>query len=326
RIEVIGCDINLQNATASPKSVVKTTRLDDDLPTCGDGCCPFGYECTKEGYCQLKNKAIPTSRNNGTTPSATDSPTTALPDPSTSGADASDGLSGGENHGESRDEGFPGKAVGLGFGLGSLCGILIALSLIACLQCFKRHKKPGPKDEDKEGALGKSEKSQEQHSDWKQKHMSHSELAMPKHPWQKSSGSIGNQSGSGAQRHDSHNSTSSLFSGKHSASPKQRLSGPPSTVIVNGIPRRVSSINKGRSPTSAEISKGKQKHMGHELLFRPRDLGMSLSSDDVEAWKQRAAIRDDQNAGDRRRRGSGGCGTEGTTWTDVVDEASKRDV
>lgn len=48
-IATISCDVQQQNATLHPKSPIKTTRLDDDLPKCGDSCCPFGYECRESG-------------------------------------------------------------------------------------------------------------------------------------------------------------------------------------------------------------------------------------------------------------------------------------
>ena len=63
-IEPITCNIQAQNATAAPKSNVKTTRLDDELPRCGDKCCPFGYSCQDGNKCSMDeppSKTVSTS-------------------------------------------------------------------------------------------------------------------------------------------------------------------------------------------------------------------------------------------------------------------------
>ncbi|KAI1757320.1 hypothetical protein F4782DRAFT_223944 [Xylaria castorea] len=44
-IQPISCTISLQDPVTNPKAQVKTTELDGKLPTCGKGCCPFGYHC-----------------------------------------------------------------------------------------------------------------------------------------------------------------------------------------------------------------------------------------------------------------------------------------
>ncbi|PWY79866.1 GPI transamidase component PIG-S [Aspergillus eucalypticola CBS 122712] len=59
-IETITCDVQLQNATAHPKNSVKTTRLDDSLPKCGDKCCPFGYTCTGDSLCAMNTSSAST--------------------------------------------------------------------------------------------------------------------------------------------------------------------------------------------------------------------------------------------------------------------------
>ncbi|KAI1156472.1 hypothetical protein F4825DRAFT_459190 [Nemania diffusa] len=51
-IEPISCNITLQDPSKFPSSEVKTTELNLNLPTCGHGCCPFGFHCDKEsGFC-----------------------------------------------------------------------------------------------------------------------------------------------------------------------------------------------------------------------------------------------------------------------------------
>lgn len=49
----ISCDIEQQNATAHPESLIKTTDLSSDMFTCGSGCCPFGFNCSTNGQCLM---------------------------------------------------------------------------------------------------------------------------------------------------------------------------------------------------------------------------------------------------------------------------------
>ncbi|KKK12423.1 hypothetical protein P175DRAFT_0235973 [Aspergillus ochraceoroseus IBT 24754] len=59
-IQTITCDVSQQNATLYPDAVIKTTRLDDKLPTCGDSCCPFGYTC-QGSICGMDDTSSSTS-------------------------------------------------------------------------------------------------------------------------------------------------------------------------------------------------------------------------------------------------------------------------
>ncbi|KAI0540750.1 hypothetical protein GGR58DRAFT_105715 [Xylaria digitata] len=47
-IQIISCNLSLQDPAAHPQAEVKTTELDGKLPTCGKGCCPFGYHCDND--------------------------------------------------------------------------------------------------------------------------------------------------------------------------------------------------------------------------------------------------------------------------------------
>lgn len=47
-ISPISCDVKRQNPATNPNSGVFTTKLTDDLSTCGTLCCPFGYSCSKK--------------------------------------------------------------------------------------------------------------------------------------------------------------------------------------------------------------------------------------------------------------------------------------
>ncbi|KAL2845430.1 hypothetical protein BJY01DRAFT_181982 [Aspergillus pseudoustus] len=78
-IEPITCDVAKQNASLYPSNVIKTTRLDDDLPTCGDSCCPFGYTCQGD-FCAMDDSPSSTSTQSKTTETTTTSASTSTPD------------------------------------------------------------------------------------------------------------------------------------------------------------------------------------------------------------------------------------------------------
>ncbi|KAI0138439.1 hypothetical protein BJ166DRAFT_180646 [Pestalotiopsis sp. NC0098] len=59
-VEPIPCNIQLQNVTAVQGAEVHTTRLNESMPTCKDGCCPFGYFCNTDLLvCQLEANEKP---------------------------------------------------------------------------------------------------------------------------------------------------------------------------------------------------------------------------------------------------------------------------
>ena len=58
-ITPIVCDIQEQNATLYPSNPIKTTRLGDSLPKCGEKCCPFGFTC--DGNTCVMNKSASTT-------------------------------------------------------------------------------------------------------------------------------------------------------------------------------------------------------------------------------------------------------------------------
>ncbi|PLB45459.1 hypothetical protein P170DRAFT_365630 [Aspergillus steynii IBT 23096] len=73
-IQPITCDVQLQNATLHETNAIKTTRLDDSLPKCGDSCCPFGYKCKGNEMCEMDDD---TSSSTTTKPSSTHTTTSA---------------------------------------------------------------------------------------------------------------------------------------------------------------------------------------------------------------------------------------------------------
>ncbi|KAL4996191.1 hypothetical protein BDV10DRAFT_173025 [Aspergillus recurvatus] len=74
-IQPITCDVTKQDASLHPNNVIKTTRLDDDLPTCGNACCPFGYTC-QGSFCAMDDTASPSTSTS--TQSSTASTSTAI--------------------------------------------------------------------------------------------------------------------------------------------------------------------------------------------------------------------------------------------------------
>ncbi|KAB8259623.1 hypothetical protein BDV32DRAFT_124172 [Aspergillus pseudonomiae] len=76
-IEPINCDVQLQNATLHPTNPVKTIRLDDQLPKCGNSCCPFGYKCKGNKLCEMDNKISSTTAL-GENPTSTTTGTSSI--------------------------------------------------------------------------------------------------------------------------------------------------------------------------------------------------------------------------------------------------------
>ncbi|KAL4944071.1 hypothetical protein BDV06DRAFT_118120 [Aspergillus oleicola] len=66
-IQPITCDVSKQNASTHPDNVIKTTRLNDDLPTCGKACCPFGYSCQGDFCAMVEDTSSSTSTESTTT-------------------------------------------------------------------------------------------------------------------------------------------------------------------------------------------------------------------------------------------------------------------
>lgn len=69
-IGTINCEMSLQDANNGVASVY-TTRLNDNLPQCGNQCCPFGYNCATgsngNNFCTIiQDKAISSSSSTST--------------------------------------------------------------------------------------------------------------------------------------------------------------------------------------------------------------------------------------------------------------------
>ncbi|KZZ88389.1 hypothetical protein AAP_04961 [Ascosphaera apis ARSEF 7405] len=358
-IEAINCDISLQNTTAVPKSVIKTTRLSDKLPKCGDACCPFGYECTEEGFCRvLPSKTTYGVHNANATGTAapsgaviTSATTLAPPMTTTSHAEASGSIKDKDKDDSDDDDDYPGRAVGLGFALGTLAGVILALALISCLQCFQKGKQKKADDEAaKKGKLytpalqgGSNDRvmisPRKPHvSNFQQKHRSQT-TPVVQNPFSKDYIKPNSDHSSPYERSLTSNATKSDRTSTHSGSTAGKQSP---SIASSKVPHRTSSVRSNRSihrehtredsnkynNNAGEGNSGVPKHMGHAVLFRPRSMGVSIDSYDAETWNRSASRRSEQGPprnsadGGRWRPYSGGNmppGSNGTTWTDVID-------
>ncbi|PSS00747.1 hypothetical protein BD289DRAFT_479208 [Coniella lustricola] len=88
-IEPITCDITWLNATAHPSMSVHTTNLTGELPTCGSGCCPFGYTCNVNESDSTKSTCALSKGSTRVTDPSTSS--TASPSATTVGVSAATG-------------------------------------------------------------------------------------------------------------------------------------------------------------------------------------------------------------------------------------------
>ncbi|CAI7586673.1 unnamed protein product [Penicillium glandicola] len=157
----ITCDIQQQNVTVYPESVIKTTRLGDSLPTCGDACCPFGYTCSGNSTCSLNEKtattatasvsssSTSTASSSTTATSSTTPQATITPVPSPSSEKSANTTTYAEL--STSCPAFPAAAVVTGFFPGAVLGAAAALLISFCLrrrsekdECEIQEGKSGP--------------------------------------------------------------------------------------------------------------------------------------------------------------------------------------
>ncbi|KAJ5669131.1 hypothetical protein N7462_010201 [Penicillium macrosclerotiorum] len=129
-ISPITCDVQDQNATAYPKSTVKTTRLNDTLPSCGSSCCPFGYTCQGDSICAINKKTSATETATSSTASSTATDIgatfTSVSSPSASNDNST--------HFTSSCSSYPTKALAAGFFPGAFFGGMLALIITYCVR------------------------------------------------------------------------------------------------------------------------------------------------------------------------------------------------
>ncbi|KAJ5514568.1 hypothetical protein N7463_004120 [Penicillium fimorum] len=178
-ISPITCDIKQQDVTLYPGSVIKTTRLGDSLPKCGDACCPFGYTCKGGNTCSLNQKtsttatvivsasidtassstiataSVPSSSTNAASSSSSSTATsstapqsTVTPVPSPSSERSANSTACAEL--STACPSFPPGAIAAGFFPGAVLGAVAALLISLCFrrarkdQCEIQEGKSGP--------------------------------------------------------------------------------------------------------------------------------------------------------------------------------------
>ncbi|PSS23093.1 hypothetical protein M430DRAFT_26027 [Amorphotheca resinae ATCC 22711] len=135
-IKSITCDITQQNATAHPDISLMTTALTGTLPTCGTGCCPFGYSCNSDNNCVI-------NANQDTAPdSSTSSSSSATAASSSSAATSSSSTitpaGNATLHATESSNKFPAAAVLVGFFPGLILGMLLTITIICLIGAHRR--------------------------------------------------------------------------------------------------------------------------------------------------------------------------------------------
>lgn len=156
-IAPIDCDIQKQNATASPSSSLFTTNLSATMDTCLGKCCPQGYKCDGTN-CVLSSSSTPASSAASSTSSqqstATPSSSPTTSSTSTAPTKASASASSTASHSASTQAAaaqihcsqFTTAGVLVGFFCGLAVGILLAVLCMCCFghRNYKRDKTVSP--------------------------------------------------------------------------------------------------------------------------------------------------------------------------------------
>lgn len=135
-IQPITCDIQQQNITSHPNAVLLTTNLTGSLPTCGTGCCPYGYTCNGGNSCVVK-------ADQGSAPSQTStisstSTRTAVPIAPSNIAPALTSAPAATDSPAAQCNAFPAPAVLAGFFPGLFAGALMAIAGFCALGAHRR--------------------------------------------------------------------------------------------------------------------------------------------------------------------------------------------
>jgi hypothetical protein len=126
-IQTIPCDISLQNSTAHPDNILKTTELTVPLSQCNGQCCPFGFTC--DGTNCVRNKDQNSVPSAATSTSTTIVPTTSFK-PATSTTENSTV--------NAQCDKFPVPTVLVGFFPGLVLGVLLTIASVFLLGAHRR--------------------------------------------------------------------------------------------------------------------------------------------------------------------------------------------
>ncbi|KAH6685369.1 hypothetical protein F5X68DRAFT_210025, partial [Plectosphaerella plurivora] len=158
RIKPIPCNINLLDPSQFPTVFIKTTALKAALPRCKSNCCPFGFSCNADGYCDMdedqsqRPRDLPESEQ----PSATAIPSSAIITPtiipttivSSASASptspASEEQQGGDD-GDKKDDPLPTAIIVVSVLGGILVLVSVAVGVVMFLARRKRKDAPSPR-------------------------------------------------------------------------------------------------------------------------------------------------------------------------------------
>ncbi|KAI1112483.1 hypothetical protein F5Y14DRAFT_270177 [Nemania sp. NC0429] len=175
-IKTISCNTSLQDPAKDPTAALKTTELGQKLPTCGNGCCPFGYHCDGgSNNCVMdadqskkpgEASSVP-SPSSSVNPTSTAKPTStpassSAPKPTSSSSTTTAAAGGAtssaaQNEGETETPAPPSsstaaRTLNTAAIVGGVVGGLLGISLITAGICLLRHRRK------KNGGASSSEK------------------------------------------------------------------------------------------------------------------------------------------------------------------------
>lgn len=145
QIGPVSCDQNFQNATLVPASQLHSEPT-VKLETCGDSCCPMGYECQGSSCVALPSPASTSS--SATSTGATSTASSTLAESSGPPAAGGGGIVISDQSQAKTSESFNGKSFAAGF----VPGIAIGAVIAACLVLFllrRRRKSSGSYTDEK---------------------------------------------------------------------------------------------------------------------------------------------------------------------------------
>jgi hypothetical protein len=158
-IAPIVCNVQLQDATAYPQAVVKTTVLTGELPKCGSNCCPFGYTCDSTQNCiQDKDQSKkPSDTSGGTTTTAAATATSGATHASTSVSAAPETTSGSptaapattDPAASTTSRGGTNTGAIVGGVVGSFAGLAILALILVCLRRRQTREKQRRRDSER---------------------------------------------------------------------------------------------------------------------------------------------------------------------------------
>ncbi|KAI1266818.1 hypothetical protein F5Y18DRAFT_349440 [Xylariaceae sp. FL1019] len=149
-IEPISCNITLQDPSKFPSAEVKTTEVDLKLPTCANGCCPFGFHCDEGSVNCVEDDDQSLKPGGSTSPSTSATHPTAT----TSSAHTSTATTASSTSPTSSSETTAAKTMNTAAVVGGVIGGLFAFALVAggVFFCYRRNRKSADDEKRRSGS------------------------------------------------------------------------------------------------------------------------------------------------------------------------------